>query len=131
MLTYNSNLKKFSRKLRTNQAPAEIKLWKHLRRNQINNLRFTRQKPIGKYIADFYCHKLKLVIEIDGDRHFKDQEPEKDKIRDEFFKSQNLKVIRFNNYEVYKNIEGVLKTIWTEVDKFEKTKIKNNQARIG
>jgi very-short-patch-repair endonuclease len=86
MLKYNSNLKKFSRKLRTNQTPAERKLWKYIRRNQINNLRFTRQKPIGKYIADFYCHKLKLVIEIDGDRHFKNKEPEKDKIKKESYR---------------------------------------------
>lgn len=123
MLKYNPNLKKFSQKLRKEQTPAERKLWKYLRKNQINNLKFTRQKPIGKYIADFYCHKLKLVIEIDGDRHYKNQEPEKDKVRDEFFKNQNLKVIRFNNYDVYKNIEGVLKTIWKEVEKFEKFKI--------
>jgi very-short-patch-repair endonuclease len=123
MLKYNSNLKKFSRKLRTNQTPAERKLWKYIRRNQINNLRFTRQKPIGKYIADFYCHKLKLVIEIDGDRHFKNKEPEKDKIRDKFFKNQGLKVVRFNNLDVYKNIEGVLQIIWMEVKKFEEGKI--------
>ncbi len=123
MLKYNSNLKKFSRKLRINQTPAERKLWKYLRKNQIANLRFTRQKPIGKYIADFYCHKLKLVIEIDGDRHFKDQEPEKDKIRDKFFKNQNLKVVRFNNLDVYKNIEGVLQTVWNEVEKFKERKI--------
>ncbi len=117
MLKYNSNLKNFSRKLRTNQTPAERKLWKYLRKNQIANLKFTRQKPIGGYIVDFYCHKLKLVIEIDGDRHYKNDLPQKDKIRDEFFKNQDLKVIRFNNYEVYKNIEGVLQVIWDEVGK--------------
>ena len=122
MLKYNQNLKKFSRKLRANQTPAERKLWKYLRKNQINNLKFTRQKPIGKYIADFYCHKLKLVIEVDGDRHFKNQEPEKDITRDEYFENQNIKVLRFNNYEVYKNMEGLLKTIWIEVEKFEKRK---------
>jgi 5-methyltetrahydrofolate--homocysteine methyltransferase/ATP-dependent helicase HrpA len=122
MLKYNQNLKNFSRKLKKDQTPGERKLWKYLRKNQINNLRFTRQKPIGKYIADFYCHKLKLVIEIDGDRHFKNQVLEKDKTRDEYFNNQNLKVLRFNNYEVYKNIEGILKKIWIEVEKFEKRK---------
>ncbi len=116
MLKYNLNLKNFSRKLRKNQTQAERNLWQYLKKDQIAGLRFNRQKPIGKYIADFYCHKLKLVIEIDGDRHYKNEEPEKDRIRDQYFKDNNLKVLRFTNYEIYKNIQSVLDRIWMEAE---------------
>ena len=89
-----------------------------MKRDQIAGLRFNRQKPIGKYIADFYCNKLKLIIEIDGDRHYKNKEPQKDKLRDQYFKEQGIKVLRFTNYEIYKNIESVLDKIWIEIEEF-------------
>ncbi len=88
----------------------EIKLWQYLRNEQLG-VKFRRQHSIGEYIADFYCTKLKLVIEIDGESHFNDEAIEYDSIRTNFFKSLGIEVIRFNNDEVMTNIEGVFEII--------------------
>ena len=68
-VTYNPKLKQLARKLRNDSTRAEIKLWKELQNKQVYGYKFTRQKPIGNYIADFFCNKLKLVIEVDGYSH--------------------------------------------------------------
>lgn len=91
---------------------AERKLWQHLRKNQINNSRFYRQKPIGNYIVDFYCPKLKLVIEIDGDQHYYGEVKNKDTERDLYLKQNNIEVLRFGNNEVFNNTESVIQKIW-------------------
>lgn len=88
----------------------EIKLWQYLRNEQLG-VKFRRQHGIGEYIADFYCPKLKLVIEIDGESHFHDNAIEYDNIRTNFFKSLGIEVIRFNNKEIMTNIEGVCENI--------------------
>ena len=80
-------------------------------RNEQLGVKFRRQHSIGEYIADFYCSKLKLVIEIDGESHFNDEAIEYDSIRTNFFKSLGIEVIRFNNDEVMTNIEGVFEII--------------------
>lgn len=67
---YNKNLKEFSRELRSHSTLAEILLWQKLRASQFRGYAFNRQKPLDNYIVDFYCRKLNLVIEIDGDSHF-------------------------------------------------------------
>jgi len=92
----------------------EIRLWNRLRRKQINGLQFYRQKPLGKYIVDFYCPAKSLVIEIDGGQHFWDEQIENDdKKRDRYFTDvQRLKVLRFTNIEVFQNIEGVVNSIF-------------------
>ena len=91
---------------------AEIRLWARLRKKQINNLQFYRQKPLGKYIVDFYCPTKKLVIEVDGSQHYEEENIEKDKIREYYIKrTLNLKVLRFNNIDVLKNTDGVLERI--------------------
>lgn len=69
---------------------------------------FNRQKPLGNYIADFYSHRLKLVIEIDGDSHGDDSSIAYDSKRTSYFESNGLMVIRFTNSEVLNNIEGVM-----------------------
>ena len=75
---------------------------------------FSRQKPIGNYIADFYCSKLKLVIEIDGESHFGNEK--KDKTRQAFLESLGLTVLRFDDDQVKKDMDGVLTVIdkWIE-----------------
>ena len=70
---------------------------------------FNRQKPLGNYIADFYSHSLKLVIEIDGDSHGDSSSIAYDSKRTSYFESKGLMVIRFTNREVLNNIEGVMK----------------------
>ncbi|MDO8644300.1 MAG: DUF559 domain-containing protein [bacterium] len=107
MLPYNRNLKERARRLRKELTEAEKKLWSSLRNQQINNLQFYRQKPIGYYIADFYAPKANLIIEVDGSQHLSDENQKGiDLERTQFFKSLGLKVIRFTNTEVLKNLEG-------------------------
>ena len=95
----------------------EVTLWNRVRRKQINGLQFYRQKPLGKYIVDFYCPAKKLVIEIDGGQHFWDDNIKKDdKERDEYLiDSLGLKILRFTNIEVFQNIEGVINAIFEAV----------------
>jgi very-short-patch-repair endonuclease len=98
------------KELRKNQTEPEKQLWQYLRNEQLG-VKFRRQHSIGEYIADFYCQKLKLVIEIDGDSHFTNEAIEYDKIRTTFFNSLGIDVIRFTNEDVMKNIEGVINII--------------------
>jgi len=115
MLKYNKKLKSISRTLRKNMTDAEMLLWSRIKGKQIKEARFYRQKPIGNYIADFYCPKAKLIIEIDGSQHYEETGIEKDKIRDKYFKSLRLKVLRFTNLDVLKNINGVLEKIYEKI----------------
>jgi very-short-patch-repair endonuclease len=87
---------------------AERLLWSKLRLKQINGCQFYRQKPVGKYIADFYCPIVKLVIEVDGGQHFLDEHIASDKVRDEYMQRIGLKVLRFTNVDVLTNISGVI-----------------------
>jgi very-short-patch-repair endonuclease len=115
---YNNDLKQFSRSLRNNSTLAEILLWQQIKGRKINGYMFARQKPIGKYIADFYCSKLKLVIEIDGISHIGKEE--KDRVRQEYLESLGLQVIRFTDHEVKTNMEGVMKYLYSRVIKYNK-----------
>ena len=107
-LKYNSNLKLLGRRLRDNLTDAEKLLWLKIRRKQVNNYQFFRQKPIGKYIVDFYCKDCKLIIEIDGGQHCEDKNITKDKLREKYLNSLGLKVIRFSNLDILKNVDNVL-----------------------
>ena len=115
MLPYNPKLKERSRQLRNNMTDAEMRLWAKVRRKQIKDCWFYRQKPVGEYIVDFYCPKAKLVIEVDGGQHFSDETAEYDRIRDEFLSNLGLRVLRFSNNDVMKNIEGVVARIENEI----------------
>lgn len=96
---------------------AEKLLWSKLRMKQLKGLMFSRQKPLGEYIADFYCHRAKLVIEVDGGHHFSADSTEYDRIRDEFMQSTGLMVLRFTNKEVMDNIEGVMEVIENQISR--------------
>ena len=103
-----------ARQLRNKMTSAEKLLWDKLKGKQIAGVRFRRQHPINKYIVDFYCHAAKMVIELDGKIHLKSKEHDKE--RTEKLKELNIKIIRFSNNEVEKNIEEVLKQITTVVN---------------
>lgn len=108
-------LKNMARGLRKNMTDAERKLWGSLRGRQINNLQFYRQRPIGVYIVDFYCPEKNVVIEIDGGQHYGDKTIAKDQERTKYIEDRfGLKVLRFTNIEVFKNMEGVLLRIAEE-----------------
>ena len=111
MENYISTLKAPSRRLRSNQTPAEQALWQRIRKKQLNGLPFYRQKPLLEYIVDFYCPAAKLVIEIDGDYHNTAEQHEKDQHRDQRLTALGLKVLRFTNTQVERDIEMVLKEI--------------------
>ena len=95
--------------LRKNATPQENHLWYDFLRSY--PVRFQRQKAIGDYIADFYCHKTGLVIEIDGSQHFTDAGFTADAFRTERLESYDLNVIRFTNQEINKNFRGVCEYI--------------------
>jgi len=103
-----------ARQLRNKMTSAEKLLWDKLKGKQIAGVKFRRQHPINKYIVDFYCHAAKMVIELDGKIHLKSKEHDKE--RTEKLKELNIKIIRFSNNEVEKNIEEVLKQITTVVN---------------
>ena len=98
-----------ARFLRENMTESEKMLWGRLSNNQIRDLRFRRQHPIDIFIADFYCHKAGLVIEIDGEIHT--HQREYDDGREAEIERYNLKVIRFSNDEVMNDLESVVGTI--------------------
>jgi transcriptional regulator len=103
-----------AKKLRENLTFAEEKLWSFLREKQLG-VKFRIQHPISRFIADFYCHELKLVIELDGGIHEKEENKELDKNRDGEMKELGLKILRFTNQDVIENIQDVLLTIKKEI----------------
>ncbi len=92
-------------------TPQERKLWHALCRKQLCGLRFRRQHPFPPYILDFYCFSHRLVIELDGGQHSEPANAAYDQRRTAWLEAQGLRVLRFWNYEVDTNLEGVLATI--------------------
>jgi very-short-patch-repair endonuclease len=111
IITYNSNLKVSARRLRGNMTDAERMLWKYIRKKQIKGCQFLRQRPIGKYIVDFFCPEARLVLEVDGGQHYIEEGIEADRKRELFLNKQGLKILRFSNVDVLRNIEGVIEEI--------------------
>ena len=95
---------KRARALRKTSTDAATLLWSRLRNRQFRNLKFRRQVPLGHYIVDFYCHELRLVIELDGGQHSE----EVDRTRTQWLESEGYRVVRFWNHEVMVNLNGVL-----------------------
>jgi very-short-patch-repair endonuclease len=116
-IPYNKNLKVFSQKLRNDSTLSEVLLWQELRAGKIKGYKFNRQKPLLNYIVDFYCRRLRLVIEIDGashnDRHIEDQKRQKD------LEEKGLSFLRFDDLEVKKNMSNVLRSIQYWIEEYE------------
>ena len=106
-----NKLTNLARTLRKNSTKQERILWKILRNRQFKNLKFKRQIPIDKYIADFVCEEKKLIIEIDGGQHNKEENISKDNIRTKILTDEGYKVVRFWNNEIENNLEGVYKKL--------------------
>ena len=98
------------RELRKNQTPQEEILWSEIRANRLG-VKFKRQESVGGYIADFYCSKAKLIIELDGAVHDALEAKEYDVLRDDYFKVLNYKVLRFKNSEIENNLINILEII--------------------
>ena len=118
-LPYNTNLKEFSRRLRNNSTLGEILLWQKLRAGSMMNYTFNRQKPLNRYIVDFYCKPLSLVIEIDGAYHFEPGQRVKDNIRQKLLEEIGLHFLRFSEQQVRKDMDMVLKAIEKYVIEYE------------
>ena len=106
-----------ARRLRKNLTNAERILWLALKNNSILGLHFRSQHPISTFIADFYCHKIKLVIEVDGEIHFNVEIKEKDGNRSAEMERFGLTLLRFSNFEVENKIDTVLQSIYAECEK--------------
>ena len=109
MKEYNKSNIPLARNLRKNMTPWERKLWYEYLRSY--PLRFQRQKPLGNYIADFYCAKAGLVIELDGGGHYSDRQAKLDAIRTTDLEAMHLTVIRICNLDIDRNFEGVCEYI--------------------
>ena len=105
----NKNIQN-ARKLRHNMTPQERKLWYLYLRTY--RPRIYRQRPIGKYILDFYCAKARLAIEIDGGQHYDEADNEQyDSKRTKYLNSQGIRVIRIPNNQIMNNFNGVCEYI--------------------
>ena len=112
MLRYKSNLKPISRRLRSDMTECERLLWSRLRRKQLEGVQFYRQKPIGGYVVDFYAPAVKLVVEVDGSQHHDPIHTENDVHRDESLQSQGIRVMRFTNFQVLRELDAVVWSVW-------------------
>ena len=114
---YNPELKQKARNLRNNATFSERVLWKYLKSRQMKGYQFTRQKPIGKYIVDFYCPKLQLIIEVDGDSH--NEKQEYDRKRQKELEDKGFHFLRFDGHSVLKQTESVLTVIADKIEEIQ------------
>ncbi len=106
-----SELFQLAREMRKDPTDAEKLLWTHLRKLRSEGIIFRRQHPVDFFIADFYCHSLKLIIEVDGDIHSSKSAIEYDDSRSGELERFGIKVIRFKNEEIISNIDSVINNI--------------------
>ena len=108
-IAYRTNLTSRAQALRRDPTPAEKKLWFEFLRDLPQ--KFTRQKPLGQYVADFYCSRRRLVIELDGDSHYTDRAQRYDQVRTDALATRGVRVMRFTNTDVLQNFEAVCAAI--------------------
>jgi very-short-patch-repair endonuclease len=112
---------KHARELRREMTEAEKVLWKHLRAHRFMNLKFRRQHPILEFIADFYCHELKLIVEADGGYHEEADVKYYDDERTKELKQFGITVVRFSNDEILSDVDDVLRQLRGFVNRLRKT----------
>ncbi|HSF40836.1 MAG TPA: endonuclease domain-containing protein [Thermoanaerobaculia bacterium] len=106
--------------LRENPTPAERELWKILRDRRLERLKFRRQSPLGIFVADFYCHALKLVVELDGEVHTERRQAAHDENRDLYLRSLGCTILRFPNRDVFTNPDYILNRILETAQEIQK-----------
>ena len=119
---YGSNSFAFQKaiELRKRMTKAELVLWEELRGNRFMGLKFRRQHPIARFIVDFYCHKYKLVIELDGGIHSLPEIIENDKNREDELSGFGINILRFSNDKVLYNIKETLFEIEQQIESLKK-----------
>ena len=115
MKEYNKSNIPLAKTLRKNMTPWERKLWYDFLRNY--PVRFQRQKAIGNYIADFYCAKAELVLELDGSGHYTAEQEKKDMLRTKELERMNITILRISNLDIDRNFSGVCEQIDITVKK--------------
>jgi adenine-specific DNA methylase len=110
-----ADLLEFARKLRKEQTDAEKLMWFLLRDRRLAGRKFRRQHPVEPYVLDFYCHELRLAVELDGGQHNMPEGRRHDEKRSKFLVEKGIRVLRFWNHDVLRDTEVVLEAIWNEV----------------
>ena len=100
-----------ARRLRGRSTGAEETLWVCLRNRRMFGAKFRRQHPLGRYIADFYCHEARLAIELEGHIHNAKDQKEYDRVREQIIRQQGIELLRFTNEELTNQLDGVLSII--------------------
>jgi very-short-patch-repair endonuclease len=111
MKPYPHHIIEVARQLRQRQTLAEKILWQKLRKNSFEGLKFKRQHHIGRYVVDFYCAELKLIIELEGGIHEEENQKEYDVVRFEELEAMGYQILRVKNEEVIINVEKVVAKI--------------------
>ena len=120
---YNPQLQPVANKLRKEMTKAEACLWKYaLRAGMMKGYSFKRQRPVLKYIADFMCQDLMLIIEVDGLTHTWQETIVKDEKREEELRKTGFTVLRFSDYDVLNDMENVKRILYNWIEDFEATK---------
>jgi len=117
-----------ARDRRKNMTDAETLLWVHLR-SGVNGFKIRRQHPIGIYIVDFYCHRVKLIVEVDGLIHNSPEIKIYDKRRETELKLLGYCILRFSNHEIFTDIENVLEKIKINVEELFQSSIINQKTK--
>ena len=117
---YNKRLKTFARTHRNDSTKAEIRLWcEVLRNSQLFGYPFLRQRPIGNYLADFFCKELKLIIEVDGLSHHFEEVVKADQKREMELVDLGYNILRFNDDEVMNDLPNVIRTLQFWIEAFQ------------
>ncbi len=113
---FNSNfnlkeLREIRKALRLNGTSAEAVMWTQIKGRRINGRKWRRQFSVGPFIVDFYCPELKLAIELDGAPHYATGGYEADELRTNYLREHGIRIIRFENKDIWTSLEGVIETI--------------------
>ncbi len=119
IIPYNPRLKILAKELRKQRILSKVILWKVIKGKSLK-VEFHRQVPMLEFIVDFYCHELKLVIEIDGSSHQYDESFKDDMMRQQLIENYGVTCIRFLDSDVKNNLENVLKEICVKIDELMK-----------
>lgn len=106
-----------ARQMRSSPSEAEKLLWSRLRAHRLDGRKFRRQHAMGRYVVDFVCLDSHLILEVDGDSHGEDAAEARDEARTAWLLTQGFRVLRFWNYDVLTNIDGIVETIFNDLNR--------------
>ena len=129
-IAYNKKTQTSRRRALRNSMPkAEVILWSKLSRKQMLGYKFRRQYSVDQYVLDFFCPRLKLAIEVDGESHYIPGAEKQDKARQEYIEAYGIQFLRFTNPEVCDNLDGVCQMIYEEIETLKNQKAETKEKR--